>query len=79
MLNTPARDNIELADFPSFLFIFFFSFLASTDKDECYGETPEHQIYIGVAKEEELANFHIRTFRLYKMHNNVCIRAILCL
>jgi hypothetical protein len=24
-----------------------------------------------VVKEEELANFHIRTFRLYKMHNNV--------
>lgn len=46
---------------------------ASKDKDECYGELPEYQIYIGVVKEEELANFHIRTFRLYKMHNNVCI------
>lgn len=46
---------------------------ASKDKDECYGETPEHQIYIGVEREEELANFHIRTFRLYKMKNNVCI------
>lgn len=44
---------------------------ASKEKDECYGEQPEHQIYIGVVKEEELANFHIRTFRLYKMHNNV--------
>lgn len=44
---------------------------ASKDKDECYGDSPAHQIYIGVAKEEELANFHIRTFRLYKMHNNV--------
>lgn len=44
---------------------------ASKEKDECYGETPEHQIYIGVEKEEELANFHIRTFRLYKMQNNV--------
>lgn len=46
---------------------------ASKEKDECYGEQPEHQIYIGVVKEEELANFHIRTFRLYKMHNNVSI------
>lgn len=46
---------------------------ASKDKDECYGELPEYQIYIGVMKEEELANFHIRTFRLYKMHNNVRI------
>lgn len=46
---------------------------ASKDKDECYGELPEYQIYIGVIKEEELANFHIRTFRLYKMHNNVRI------
>lgn len=49
---------------------------ASKDKDECYGELPEYQIYIGVVKEEELANFHIRTFRLYKMHNNVCIISI---
>jgi protein tyrosine phosphatase len=49
---------------------------ASKDKDECYGESVEHQIYIGVAKEEELANFHIRTFRLYKMHNNVCRAAV---
>lgn len=48
---------------------------ASKEKDECYGETPEHQIYIGVAKEEELANFHIRTFRLYKMNNNVCFNS----
>ena len=39
---------------------------ASKEKDERYGE-----IYIGVEKEEELANFHIRTFRLYKMKNNV--------
>jgi hypothetical protein len=46
---------------------------ASKEKDECYGEQPEYQIYIGVMKEEELANFHIRTFRLYKMHNNVSI------
>ncbi|CAO1387004.1 unnamed protein product [Diamesa hyperborea] len=38
---------------------------ASKEKDERYGE-----IYIGVEKEEELANFHIRTFRLYKMKNN---------
>ena len=38
----------------------------SKDKDEAYGN-----IYIGVAKEEELANFHIRTFRVYKMENNV--------
>lgn len=33
----------------------------SKDKDENYGG-----IHIGVAQEEELANFHIRTFRLYK-------------
>ena len=39
---------------------------ASKEKDERYGD-----IYIGVEKEEELANFHIRTFRLYKMKNNV--------
>lgn len=45
---------------------------ASKEKDECYGEQPEYQINIGVVKEEELANFHIRTFRLYKMQNNVC-------
>ncbi|XP_070498935.1 receptor-type tyrosine-protein phosphatase U [Chironomus tepperi] len=44
---------------------------ASKEKDERYGVQPEYQIYIGVVKEEELANFHIRTFRLYKMHNNV--------
>lgn len=44
---------------------------ASKEKDECYGDTPENKIYIGVMKEEELANFHIRTFRLYKMQNNV--------
>ncbi|XP_026473499.1 receptor-type tyrosine-protein phosphatase kappa isoform X1 [Ctenocephalides felis] len=34
---------------------------ASKEKDECYGG-----IHIGVLQEEELANFHIRTFRLYK-------------
>lgn len=46
---------------------------ASKEKDECYGgDIPEYQIFIGVVKEEELANFHIRTFRLYKMQNNVC-------
>lgn len=71
MFNRPTRDNIELV-------IFFFP-LALTEKDECYGETPEHQIFIGVAKEEELANFHIRTFRLYKMHNNVCAHSLLYL
>lgn len=41
---------------------------ASKDKDELYGD-----VHIGVAKEEELANFHIRTFRLYKMENGVRI------
>ncbi len=41
---------------------------ASKDKDETYGD-----VHIGVVKEEELANFHIRTFRLYKMENGVRI------
>lgn len=40
----------------------------SKDKDETYGG-----IHIGVAQEEELANFHIRTFRLYKKDGDVCI------
>lgn len=34
---------------------------ASKDKDEDYGG-----IGVSVLKEEELANFHIRTIRLYK-------------
>lgn len=38
---------------------------ASKDKDEIYGD-----IGIGIAKEEELANFHIRTFRIYKLDRN---------
>lgn len=40
----------------------------SKDKDETYGG-----IHIGVAQEEELANFHIRTFRLYKKDGDVSI------
>lgn len=39
----------------------------SKDKDECYGD-----IHVGVVQEEELANFHIRTFRLYKKEGEVC-------
>lgn len=38
---------------------------ASKDKDEEYGG-----IGVSVLKEEELANFHIRTIRLYKKNNN---------
>lgn len=46
---------------------------ASKDKDEVYGD-----VHVGIAKEEELANFHIRTFRLYKMQNNVSIQNRCC-
>ncbi|GBP89864.1 Receptor-type tyrosine-protein phosphatase kappa [Eumeta japonica] len=35
------------------------------DKDETYGN-----ISVGIVQEEELANFHIRTFRLYKTDKN---------
>ena len=38
---------------------------ASKDKDEEYGG-----IGVSVLKEEELANFHIRTIRLYKKNDN---------
>ncbi|XP_043516213.1 receptor-type tyrosine-protein phosphatase kappa-like [Frieseomelitta varia] len=38
---------------------------ASKDKDEEYGG-----IGVSVMKEEELANFHIRTIRLYKKNDN---------
>lgn len=31
------------------------------DKEETYGD-----IHIGIVKEEQLANFHIRTFRIFK-------------
>nr|XP_032519414.1 receptor-type tyrosine-protein phosphatase kappa isoform X1 [Danaus plexippus plexippus] len=40
----------------------------SKDKDETYGE-----ISVGIVQEEELANFHIRTFRLYKMEKDVVV------
>lgn len=38
---------------------------ASLDIQECYGG-----IHIQILVEEELANFHIRTFRLYKKDEN---------
>ncbi|XP_059059071.1 receptor-type tyrosine-protein phosphatase kappa isoform X2 [Achroia grisella] len=38
------------------------------EKDETYGD-----ISVGIVQEEELANFHIRTFRLYKTEKNVVI------
>ncbi|VVD01040.1 unnamed protein product, partial [Leptidea sinapis] len=38
---------------------------ASKEKDETYGD-----ITVGIVQEEELANFHIRTFRLYKTDKN---------
>lgn len=38
---------------------------ASKDKDEEYGG-----IGVSVLKEEELANFHIRTIKLYKKNEN---------
>lgn len=38
----------------------------SKDKDENYGD-----IFLGVAKEEQLANFHIRTFHVYKKIDDV--------
>jgi len=41
---------------------------ASKDKDETYGD-----LHIGIAKEEQLANFQIRTFRLYKKDGDVSI------
>ncbi|XP_045522193.1 receptor-type tyrosine-protein phosphatase kappa isoform X3 [Pieris brassicae] len=41
---------------------------ASKEKDETYGD-----ISVGIVQEEELANFHIRTFRLYKTDKNVVI------
>lgn len=40
----------------------------SKDKDESYGD-----IYLGIAKEEQLANFHIRTFHVYKKQFDVSI------
>lgn len=36
------------------------------DKKEVYGD-----IYIGIDKEEQLANFHIRTFRIWKVNLDV--------
>jgi hypothetical protein len=36
------------------------------EKDETYGD-----ISVGIVQEEELANFHIRTFRLYKKEKDV--------
>lgn len=36
------------------------------DKKEVYGD-----IYIGIDKEEQLANFHIRTFRIWKQNEDV--------
>lgn len=45
---------------------------ASKEKDEEYGG-----IGVSVLKEEELANFHIRTIRLYKKNkNNVSVFTI---
>lgn len=38
---------------------------ASKEKDEAYGD-----LWIGIAKEEQLANFQIRTFHLYKKDLN---------
>lgn len=38
----------------------------AVDKTEAYGE-----IYITTLKEEQLANFQIRTFRIFKMENDV--------
>ncbi|KPJ04012.1 Receptor-type tyrosine-protein phosphatase kappa [Papilio xuthus] len=38
------------------------------EKDETYGD-----ISVGIVQEEELANFHIRTFRLYKSEKNVVV------
>lgn len=45
----------------------------SKDKDESYGD-----IYLGVAKEEQLANFHIRTFHVYKKQFDVSIILFCC-
>lgn len=36
------------------------------DKTEVYGD-----IYIGIVKEEQLANFQIRTFRIWKQNPDV--------
>lgn len=41
------------------------------EKDETYGD-----ISVGIVQEEELANFHIRTFRLYKSDRNVSIHKL---
>ncbi|KAG6451693.1 hypothetical protein O3G_MSEX007285 [Manduca sexta] len=38
------------------------------EKDETYGD-----ISVGIVQEEELANFHIRTFRLYKSEKDVVV------
>ncbi|KAI5636097.1 protein-tyrosine phosphatase domain-containing protein [Phthorimaea operculella] len=38
------------------------------EKDETYGD-----ISVGIVQEEELANFHIRTFRLYKKEKDVVV------
>lgn len=47
---------------------------ASKDKDEEYGG-----IGVSVLKEEELANFHIRTIKLYKKNeNDVSLRVCVC-
>lgn len=40
----------------------------SKEKHEVYGD-----IGVSILQEEELANFHIRTFRLYKQDGDVCI------
>ncbi|RVE47731.1 hypothetical protein evm_007620 [Chilo suppressalis] len=38
------------------------------EKDESYGD-----ISVGIVQEEELANFHIRTFRLYKTEKDIVV------
>lgn len=43
---------------------------ASRERDENYGD-----LWLGIAKEEQLANFHIRTFHLYKKDINGQITA----
>lgn len=57
------------------LFNYFFSLQVmcmqywppSLEKKEVYGD-----IYISIDKEEQLANFHIRTFRIWKQNADVC-------
>ena len=68
------RDECECTEpcfihFPEFIFqvMCIQYWPPALDKTEVYGD-----IHIGIVKEEQLANFQIRTFRIWKENLEVC-------